>query len=157
MDYEDKVHLKISNSSIEVVKILRKYLNLSLSDIRKPLIDNNWFEVAELHGNDHEIQKQNLLGIIQDLHKLDVIPKIMIDGEAESIEVLNNTLERWEEIGREQEMLVDFELGSPCIETLEYAKGRMNRKNFITVLQSFEESKLDSEVISWISKELEMD
>ena len=40
MDSEDKVHFKVANSTIEVVKVLRKYLPLSLSEIRKPLIDS---------------------------------------------------------------------------------------------------------------------
>ena len=157
MDYEDKVHFKISNSSIEVVKVLRKYLQISLSEIRKPLIENSWFEFAELHGNDHEIQKQKLLGVVQDLKKLGITPEVMLGGEVSTLVLLHNILNRWDEIGKEQEMFVDFELGSPCIETLEYAKGRMKRKDFLNVLQSFEESNLEPEVISWIKKELEKD
>lgn len=110
-----------------------------------------------MHGNGHETQKQKLLGILQALQKLGIKPEVKVDGEVSGLDVLYNTLDRWDEIGKEQEMFVDFELGSPCIETLEYAKERMNKKSFIPVLQSFEESKLEPEVINWISKELEKD
>lgn len=143
-------------SIADVVKALRAFTELSVSQITQGVRGQAPLPVARLYQLDHDSVADRALKLIATLEAAGVNLEILLDGRVLPYQHLLNLLESRQETSRQIEMESDLESGEPCIETLEQLK-QGSRSAFLATLRQIERGEgyqVDEETMLWVKREL---
>jgi hypothetical protein len=142
-----------------ILKVLRAHLIEPLSEIRQAIESRQPILQESPHHNDYE---EFLVGTIELLEALDaegIGYHLEIDGElAPSRQVLRNLLESRQDGLVQIKRMDDLKSGEPCIETLEWLKGKYPSGPFYDTLKQIVEGDgyhCDEETVAWARRELD--
>ena len=144
-------------NTVAIIKSLRSATDLALSESRDALAHEKPIAVATLFGNDHDEVESRLLTLLGELDATETDFRILVDGESESRQYLDNILQSWRETGAEVQMMTDLELGEPDIETLPWLQ-RGSPDVFLATLQQIVDGngyRVDEEILAWAKQQLE--
>lgn len=144
-------------ASTAVIKAFREATDLTLAEIREALVRMIPITAAELYGRDHDETRRRLQELLDTLDHLETEYELLIDGEPESRDYLNNILQRWNEIGIETGMMTDLEIGEPNIDTLQWLQRQAPVEIFRDTLEQIVQGgqyNVDSETLDWVKHHL---
>lgn len=144
-------------SLTSAIKVFRAATALSFSEIKNAVQTRRWVTVARLFDNSHDESERSLIQLLDGLEDAEVEYEILLDGEVESREHLENALTQWRDIQLRTERMADLESGEPCIETLEWLKRDAPTDVFRQTLQQIADGDgydVEAETLEWVSAEL---
>lgn len=146
-----------ASNTVAAVKAFRHATNLTIADIRESFARNTPIVAAQLYGRDHEETERRLLALLHELDDLSAEYDIIVDGNTESREYLQNILQSWRDVHLETQMMTNLENGEPDIETLEWLQRESPADVFrITLEQIISDCSytVDAETMAWVKHQL---
>lgn len=152
------IRVKNSPNQIAAIKIIREATQLSLVEIKTALAEQSPFFVASLFGLDHDEKESTVRTLFEQLDKAGVDIDIILNGDVESRQNIDNVLNRWREIGIHTEIMSDLESGEPCIGTLEWLQSNAPQDVFrqtIRQIINHEGYNVDPETLNWAKDQID--